>query len=133
MLINSNKHMTLKQYKIIKLVFVFALAFIFSQAIYFKNFLIPIALMIVSSLVLMLLRRRVKGVLADERDYALGGKAALWAIQIYGWLAASGMFVLYSLRDRNVIYEPVAITLAFSSCILMIMYALIFRYLNRYR
>jgi uncharacterized membrane protein len=125
--------MTLKKYKRIKLAFVFGLALVFSQTIYLKNYLIPIALMIVSSLILMLLRRRVKGVIADERDYALAGRAAIWAIQIYGWLAASGMFIFYSLRDSNVIYEPIAMTLAFSTCGLMIMYALLFRYLNRSR
>lgn len=133
MLINSNKFMTLKKYKRIKLAFVFGLALVFSQTIYLKNYLIPIALMIVSSLILMLLRRRVKGVIADERDYALAGRAAIWAIQAYGWLAASGMFIFYSLRDKNVIYEPIAMTLAFSTCGLMLMYALFFRYLNRSR
>lgn len=123
--------MTLKKYQRIKLVIVFILALIFSQVLYLKSFILPIALMIISSLVLMLLRRRVKGVVFDERDYALGGKAALIAIQVYGWLAASGLFVLYSQREKNLVYEPIALTLAFSTCFLMLLYSFVFRYLAR--
>jgi len=133
MLINSNKFMTLKNYQRIKLGLAFVLAFIFSQAIIHKNYLIPIAVMLVSSLVLMWLRRRVKGVIADERDYATGGKSALLAIQIYAWIATLSMFILYALRDINPAYEPIAMTLAFSTCILMLVYAFVFRYLSNFK
>ena len=133
MLINSNKFMTLKTYQRIKLIFVFVLAVIFSQAIAFKNYVIPIVLIIASSLILMWLRRRVKGIIADERDYATGGKAALLAIQIYAWIASIAMLVLYALRDINPAYEPIAVTLAFSTCILMLVYAFIFRYFNNFK
>lgn len=123
--------MTLQQYQKTKLAIVFLISFVFSQAIYFKNYLLPIALLVVSSLVLLYLRRTVREVIADERDYALGGKAALWAIQVYAWLSVVAMFVFYALRDLNPAYEPIGMTLAFSSCILMLTYAVIFRYLDR--
>lgn len=125
--------MTLKTYKLIKLGFVFVLAFIFSQATVYKNYIIPIAAMLVSALILMWLRRRVKGVIADERDYATGGKSALLAIQIYSWIAAISMFVLYALRDINPAYEPIALTLAFSTCILMLIYGVLFRYFSNFK
>lgn len=89
--------------------------------------------MIASALVLMLLRRQVKGVIADERDWAVGGKSALLSIQIYAWLATISMFVLYGLRDINPAYEPIAITLAFSTCLLMLVYAVIFKYYNHFK
>ena len=133
MLINSNKFMTLKTYQKIRLVVVFVLAAIFSQAIALKNYIIPIGAMIVAALFLIWLRRRVKDVIADERDYATGGKAALLAIQIYGWFASISMFVLYALRDINPAYEPIALTLAFSTCILMLIYGFIFRYFNNFQ
>jgi uncharacterized membrane protein len=125
--------MTLKQYQRVKLVFVFVLAIIFSQSIIFKNYLIPIAVMIASALVLMFLRRQVKGVIADERDFIIGGKSALLSIQIYAWLAIISMFVLYGLRDINPAYEPIAMTLAFSTCLLMLIYAAIFRYHSHFK
>mgnify|MGYP007068291668 CR=1 FL=1 len=53
------------------------------------------------------------------------------AIQIYAWGAAIGMFIFYAFHDYNPAYEPVAITLAYSTCILMLVYSLIFRYYNK--
>jgi len=134
MLINSNnKTMTLKQFKIIKLIAVVLLAAVFSQAIIFENYLIPIIVLIISYLVLFYLRSRVKEIIADERDYLTGGKSALLAIQIYSWFAVIAMFILYANRDLNPAYEPVAMTLAYSTCILMLLYAIIFRYYNKYK
>lgn len=123
--------MTLKQYQAVKITFVVFLAVIFSQLIDGKNYLLPIGVMMAGSLIMMLLRRRVNGVVADERDYATGGKAALLAMQIYGWLAASSMFVFYGLKDTNPAFEPISMTLAFSTCLLMLIYSAIFRYYNR--
>lgn len=123
--------MTLKKYQQIKLIIVVLIAIIFSQSIILKNYLIPIATLVVSSLVLIVLRRRVKEVIADERDYALAGKSASWAIQIYSWIAVVAMFVLYSFRDLNPSYEPIAMTLAYSTCLLMIIYSFIFKFQNK--
>lgn len=123
--------MTIKKYQRIKLIMVVLLAIVYSQMFAYQNYIIPIILMIVSSLVLMYLRRRVTGVLADERDYATGGRASLLAIQIYAWIAAISMFILYAYRDLNPAYEPIATTLAFSTCILLLLYSVIFRYYNK--
>jgi len=125
--------MTSKKFQRIKFVFVFVIALTFSQAIILKNFIIPLIVLIASSLILMLLRRQVKEVMADERDYALGGKSALWAIQVYSWTATIFMIVLYSFRDINPFYEPIANTLAFSTCLLMLLYAAIFRYHSNFK
>ncbi len=123
--------MTLKKYQQIKLSITVIIAIIFSQAIIYKNYLIPLATLIIASLGLILLRRQVKGVVADERDYLNAGKSASLAIQIYSWIAVVAMFVLYSLRDLNPAYEPVAMTLAFSTCLLMFTYSLIFKFQNK--
>lgn len=124
--------MTLRQYQKIRLFIVVVLAIIFSQAIVLKNYLIPIATMVAGSLILILIRRRVSEVIADERDYATGGRAALLAIQIYGWIGAVGMFIFYALRDRDSVYEPIAMTLAFSTVALLMLYGLIFRIIQRH-
>ncbi|MDD5252207.1 MAG: DUF2178 domain-containing protein, partial [Patescibacteria group bacterium] len=101
--------LTAKQYQTIKLATVIVLAVAISQSVFYGNYLMPIALLIAASLALMLLRRKVKEVMADERDYATGGRAALLAIQIYSWAAVAGMFVLYALRDTNPAYEAVGL------------------------
>jgi uncharacterized membrane protein len=125
--------MTLKQYRIVKLIFVIAIAIVFSQLIFSKNYIIPIAILMAASLILILLRRKVKEIIADERDYLIGGKAALWAIQIYSWLAVIAMFVFYGLRDINPAYEPIGMTLAFSTCLLMFVYGATFRYFDKFK
>jgi len=123
--------MTLKQYQWVKLAVVVSVAVVFSQAVISKSFLIPIATLVIATLFLLYLRRKVTEIVADERDYATGGKAALLAMQIYAWGATLGMFTLYHFRDYNPGFEPVAMTLAYSTCVLMFLYALIFRYYNR--
>ena len=123
--------MTIKKYQQIKLAITVVIAIIFSQAILYQNYLIPLATLVVASLVLIYLRRQVKEVIADERDYALAGKSASWAIQIYSWIAVVAMFILYSFKNLNPSYEPVAMTLAFSTCLLMFVYSLIFNFHNK--
>ena len=125
--------MTQKQYQIIRLSLVVVIAMIISQSLIYKNYLLPIAVVIVGSLLMIYVRRRVKGVLADERDYSVGGKAALLAMQIYSWLAVIAMFGAYSLEKYNPAYEAVAVTLGFSTCILMLTYSVIFRYYQRFK
>ncbi|MFA5022404.1 MAG: DUF2178 domain-containing protein [Patescibacteria group bacterium] len=123
--------MTLKQYQWLRMTIAVILAIIFSQAIIFRNYLIPIAAITLAFLVLILAKKKVKGVIADERDYAIGGKAALLTIQVYSWLAVIAMFILYAQKDLNPAYEPIALTLAYSTCLLMITYGLIFRYYDK--
>jgi len=123
--------MTLKTYRQIRLATVVITAMIFSQALILQNFLIPIFTVITAWLVLTYLRRQVKEVLADERDYQVGGQSALMAIQIYSWVAAIIMFILYASRDLNPAFEPVASTLAYSTCFLMLVYSSIFKFHDR--
>ena len=123
--------MTLKRYQAIKLGMVVAIAIIVSRSVVFENYLIPIATVVAASLILLYLRRSVAEVVADERDHLVGGKAALLTIQIYAWAAVIAMLILYASRDLNPTYEPLAMLLAFSTCILMLLYSLIFRYYER--
>jgi uncharacterized membrane protein len=124
--------MTLKEFQKVRIVIVVAISVVFSQALVYKNFLVPVAVLIVGSLVLLRARRSVKETIADERDYAMAGKAALLAIQIYSWMAVIAMFFFYSLRDVNPAYEAIGMTLAYSTMVLMLANAVIFRYYDRF-
>ena len=123
--------MTLKQFKIVQLIIAVILGITFSQAIILKNYLIPVVVVIVASLIMLYLKRKVKDVIADERDYLTGGKAALLTVQIYSWVAVIAMFIFYSARDLNPAYEPIGLTLAYSTCLLMLTYSVIFRYYDK--
>jgi len=107
------------------------MSIIFSQSITFGNYIIPIFTIIIGSLILLFLRRKVTEIIADERDYEIWWKAALLSIQIFSWFAAVCMFVLYALKETNPSYEPIAVTLAMSTCLLMLIYGFIFRFYNR--
>jgi len=122
--------MTLEKYNKIRLAFVVVIAMIISQSIVLNNFVIPLSAVIIGSLALMLLRKRVTDIVADERDYALAGKSAFLALQIYSWISVVAMVAFYSLRDINPSYESIGMTLAFSTCILTIIYSLIFHFYN---
>jgi len=123
--------MTLKKYQQIKLAVTVIIAMIFSQAILYQNYLIPLATLVAASLILIWLRHQVKEVISEERDYALAGKSASWAIQIYSWFAVVAMFILYAFKNLNPAYEPIAMTLAYSTCLLMFVYSLIFKFQSR--
>ena len=123
--------MSLEKYNKIRLAMVVIISLIISQSLALKNFIIPLFTVIIGSLILMLLRRKVDEVMADERDYVLAGKSALLAIQIYSWISVIIMFGLYSFSDLNPANESVAKTLAFSVCGLMILYSIIFRLRNK--
>ena len=123
--------MTIKKYQQIKLAITVIVAVIFSQAILYQNYLILLATLVVASLVLIYLRRQIKEVIADERDYALAGKSASWAIQIYSWIAVVAMFILYAFKHLNPAYEPIAMTLAYSTCLLMVIYSFIYKFQNK--
>lgn len=120
--------MTLSQYKKVRLATAFVTAIVFSQSIIFHNFMIPVAVLAASSLMLFYLRKKVKGVIADERDYVIAGKSALLAIQLFSTAAVIVMFFFYSLRGTESYYEPIALTLAISVCALMLIYSAIFKY-----
>jgi len=125
--------MTLEEYKKVRWAFVVVVSVIFSQTIYYKNYFIPIAVLLVASLVHLYLRRQVKEILADERDYALAGRSALMTLQVYSWIAVVAMFIFYALRDINPSYEPIGMALAFSTCLLLLINAFIFHFINRVR
>jgi len=123
--------LTLKQYNFIRIITVVILAIIFGQAIVIKNFLIPVILLVVGSLFLMYLRKQVKGILADERDYVIAGKAALLTMQIWSWFAVIAMFAFLALSDRDPVYQAIGMTISFSVCIFMLLYSVICRYYNK--
>ncbi|MDD4383002.1 MAG: DUF2178 domain-containing protein [Candidatus Shapirobacteria bacterium] len=123
--------MTLKKYNQIRLAIVIIISIVVGQSIVLENYLMSISTVAIGSLVLLFLRRQVKEVVADERDYALTGKSASWAIQIYSWIAVIAMFILYAFKNLNPSYEPIALTLAYSTCALMLIYSLIYKFINK--
>ncbi len=123
--------MTLNQFKWVRIGVAFFLAIGISQAILFEKFSWAVAGMAVAAAVLFVLRKKVKGVLADERDYEVGGKAARAAIAIFSWIAVLMMFYFMAYKNTNPSYEAIAMTLAYSVCAVLFIYTGAFYYYGK--
>jgi uncharacterized membrane protein len=119
--------MTIKKYQTVKLIIVVLLSVIFSQALMYHNFFLSIGTLIMGTAIVYSMSKKVDGVISDERDWDVGGKAALQSIQIYSWIGVIVMFALKSQSANNQTYDIIATTIAFSVCILMLLYGFIFR------
>ena len=124
--------MTKKQYLFCRLAVVIVLSFSISTSLSLGNYYLPLVFMLTAMAVLYYCRKQLKtkDVLVDERDYQIAGRAARYALYIYGWLGAIGTFVLMALSDKRGDLYIVSQYLAFSVCFLMLANVLIFRYLS---
>lgn len=124
--------MTKKQYLFCRLAVIVLLSFSISTSLSLGNYYLPLVFMLTATAALYYCRKQLKtkDVLVDERDYQLAGRAARYAIFVYGWLGAIGTFILMALSDKQGGLYIVSQYLAFSVCFLMLANALIFRYLS---
>ena len=108
------------------------LAILVSQSVVLRNYILPVIGIAFSSCLLFYLRSKLKNeVIADERDYKIGGDSARWSIQIFSMFAVIVMIILYAKQDLNPSFLPIAVTLAYSVCFLMVLYSLIFHFFNK--
>lgn len=101
-----------------------------SVAINLENFLIPIIAIAIGMIVLTVAKQRVKGVLADERDYNLAGTAARYSIMIFSIIMVIGIFGLMALKNDNPEFANISALLAYLACGLMIINSLVFHFLK---
>lgn len=124
--------MTLKKYQIIRIIIVILVSVLTAQSLVLRSFVLPFIGIASAWVLLFYFRGKLKNeVLADERDYEIGGTSARWAIQIFSTIAVIVMIILYAKQDLNPFYLPIASALAYSVCFLMILYSVIFRYFQR--
>jgi uncharacterized membrane protein len=124
--------MTLKQYQMAKAFVAMAIAIITAQSVIVSNYFLPVIAVAIGLSVLIWLKRRLKEIIADERDFQIGGRAALWTVQIYAGFASILAFILFAQRATNPSFEAVAAVLAYSACFLMIAYSVLFKYFQSY-
>jgi uncharacterized membrane protein len=96
------------------------------------NALVPIPVAIGGAALLYLLRRQVKGVVEDERNYRLSEKASRLTIQVFAFLAAITGTTLIALTENDCSHlREVGLTLAFSACALLVLYMISYAYHSR--
>lgn len=117
--------MTIKQFRGIRIAIALILAFVIAQAVILNSYILASIAVLIAILLLVALRKQIKEVLADERDYKIAGDTARWTISIYaisGWLIS---FVMIMLRDVKPAYETAGFTLAYAICALLVIHLIV--------
>jgi len=120
--------MTSKQFNLVKIIVVMVLAAPVSESVLMNNYWLASGAVVVAFLALIIAKRQVKEIMADERDYKIAGDAARYAITAYTVLSVAMMFLSLSQKSQDSAYATVAFTLAYGVCALMLLYSLIFTY-----
>ena len=123
--------MTQKAFSTYRIIAVIIVTIIVSISINYGNWYLPVISIMASWLFLYTLRRKVKEVIADERDYIIAGKASGLAMKIYISFSVIIGMILYSTGKENEVLFNIATTLLYSACFLMIFYAVLFKIYER--
>ncbi len=97
-----------------------------------ENWVVPVIAVIGGILVMIMLRRRVKEVYADERTYTIAYKAARLTIAVTGiGMALAGAVLLAASRGETSAMAQVGFALEYATCGLLIIYYIAYIYYNR--
>jgi uncharacterized membrane protein len=119
--------MTKKTYLIYRILTVLVVSIITSTSVNTGNWYLLVVILITAWIFLSALKRKVKDVLVDERDYQIAGKASLHAMTIFNMIAVTTGLILYiSGKDDPVLFS-VGNVLVYSACFLMFLYAVLFK------
>lgn len=123
--------MSKKTFTIYKIITVIVVSFVTSVSVNSGNWYLPIAFFVTAWVFLFVLRKKVKEVITDERDYRLAGKASMHAMTTYNVLAVISGLILYISEKDNAVLFSVGSTLLYSACALMIIYSILFKIYER--
>lgn len=98
-----------------------------SISINYKNWYLAVLCILAALVLLIALKKRVKEVLYDERDYIIAGKAARLTISIYAMICAVLGIILYIIAKENLVLFGVSNTLLYSACFLIFLNSILFK------
>jgi len=119
------------QYTRFRILIVILIAASISFLVARQNYILPIVIMVTGIIVMYQMKKRVKDVLADERDWRLAGRSAMVALYIYSLISAFGGFILLALSGKNSEFAQIAYGLFYSVCFLLLLNSFIFQYYRR--
>ncbi|MFA5009389.1 MAG: DUF2178 domain-containing protein [Candidatus Paceibacterota bacterium] len=122
--------MQAKTFFFIRILTAIFLAMIVSVSITLGNFILPLVAMVTAIVFLWTTKKKVQAILEDELDYKIAGEASRLAVMIYAMLSAALGIYFIACRENNYIYEILGSVLCYSTCFLMILQSLIFKYLR---
>ncbi|MDD2758134.1 MAG: DUF2178 domain-containing protein [Patescibacteria group bacterium] len=121
-----------RTYKIISLVVVIILGMVVGATVNSGNWLVPVAGMLIAMGLLYLAKKRVHGVIADERDYKIASQASRSAYFVFTLIMCVTGLILYSLgrTSRPEFFVPGSVIL-YSLCLLVVLQSAFFMWYNR--
>jgi uncharacterized membrane protein len=124
--------MSYKQFMLVRILVVIVVAGLVAWAVTDGRPMVPVPAAIAGATILLLLRRRVKEVVIDERISSIADKAAQKAFRIFGILAAVIGATLVALsREGSPAFLYIGLTLAYATYGLVILYYVFYNYYNR--
>ena len=124
--------MSMKTYRLWRIVITIIVASLVAWAVTTGNVLVPIPTVVAGVIILYLCKRRVKAFTEDERTFRIADKAAMLTLNVFIVMAATaGATLLAISRDGSPATEPAGLTLAYSICTLLILYYIGYIYYNR--
>jgi len=118
-----------KTFNKIKMIFSLTIGAIIAFSVVQGYWFLPAIIVPIFLAATVLLKNKIKGVLADERDYKIGGDAARMTYFIFALSGATigAMLIATKIQTLTII----GYTLAYSACALLLMYMAFFWYYNR--
>jgi uncharacterized membrane protein len=116
-----------KTFSIYKIVIAGVLGMLIGSAVVIGNFIIPIIAVAAAWIIMYTLKKKVKGVLSDERIEKVAGKASYMTYMIMTLAMTLTGIVLMAMKAKLPYFEPVAYTLVYLACGMMLLYSLLFR------
>jgi uncharacterized membrane protein len=116
------------KFQFYKILLVIALGLIVASFVTAGNYVIPLLAAAIAFVAMYFLRRKVKAVISDERIERIAGKAAYMTYSIVAVGFALATIILMALRNDYPAYVPIAYTLAYTTCGMIFLYAVLFKY-----
>jgi len=118
--------MSKKSFLICRIAVSFLLGIVVAVSVINGYWYVAVSAIFAAMLFLWTCRRKVKDVLADERDYQIAGKAARIAFSIFSLALAILGIIIISLGRGIEKYEYIANTMLYSSCALVFLCSILF-------
>jgi len=126
--------MTLKQFKLARILVAFFIGATVAIASTTENIILAIAAVLIGMIFMVIVRKRTKAVLSDERTEKIAGASARMTDAILtSFLAVLSLFLIMSGKsDGDAFTESVGTVLSFTALLSVGIYALSYAYFNKY-
>lgn len=119
------------QFRVVSLIIVMAVGAIIGFASSIGNPILAGGSMFAGMAILYLAKRTVKGVVEDEMNFHISHLASTLTIKIVPICFATVGSILISMRNTYPQYMDLGFFLAYTSCLIIVLYAIFYSYYNR--